>query len=210
MSSDFMNRRAFCVLGATSMTALLAGCVNDGSFQTAALGYRPVPQLGTPDREPYKLPYVDIHKVPTNLRRQYVSHSGKYKPGTIVVDTAGRHLYLIEDQTTAIRYGIGVGREGFSWGGRAKIGRKAQWPTWTPPASMIRREPELRKWASGMPGGPQTPLGARALELLSGDGIEVARAFLGSGLVQAFLIDPAQRVAAVRALHAGLLEVALA
>ena len=168
MSKELMSRRTFCVLGAAGAAAALSGCVNDGSFQTAALGYRPVPQLGSPEREPFRLPPVDMAKIPTEFRRQYVTHSGRYDPGSIVVDTSSRHLYLIVDGTTAIRYGIGVGREGFAWGGRARIGRKAVWPTWTPPARMIQREPELRQWAGGMPGGTNNPLGARALYLYKG------------------------------------------
>ncbi len=168
MPSDFMNRRTFCVLGATSAAAALSGCVNGGSFQSATLGYRPVPQLGTPEREEFRLPQVDYNSIPVEFRRQYVNHSGRYAPGSVVVDTSSRHLYFIEDSETAVRYGIGVGRQGFSWGGNAKIGRKAKWPTWTPPANMIRREPELRKWASGMPGGPGNPLGARAMYLYRG------------------------------------------
>ncbi|RAH99589.1 L,D-transpeptidase [Acuticoccus sediminis] len=163
-----MNRRTFLVLGTTSAAAALSGCVSGESFQSAALGYRPVPQLGSPDREEFRLPPVEYSTIPVEFRRQFVSHSGKYSPGTIVVDTAGRHLFLIVDSTTAIRYGIGVGREGFSWGGRAKIGRKAKWPTWTPPSRMIQRQPELRRWAGGMPGGPANPLGARAMYLYSG------------------------------------------
>jgi len=164
-----LNRRTFVVLGAGAATAALAGCTTNGSsLQSVALGYKPVPQLGTPEQEPFPVPYVDMRKIPTAYHRQYVEHSGKYAPGTIVVDTTNRHLYLIEDGNTAIRYGIGVGRAGFAWGGKARIGRKAQWPTWTPPASMIKRQPELKKWAGGMEGGPRNPLGARALYLYKG------------------------------------------
>jgi lipoprotein-anchoring transpeptidase ErfK/SrfK len=165
---DQMSRRTFCVLGAATATAALTGCVAEGQGFGTALNYRPVPQLGTPDREPFRLPRVDMNSIPTEFHRQYVNHSGRYKPGTLVVDTANRHLYLIQEDETAIRYGIGVGRAGFAWGGRARIGRKAKWPTWTPPAPMIRREPHLKKYASGMEGGPNNPLGARALYLYRG------------------------------------------
>ncbi|WMS44747.1 L,D-transpeptidase [Acuticoccus sp. MNP-M23] len=163
-----MSRRAFCVLGAGAAAAAVAGCAPEGSFQQATLGYKPVPQLGTPEKEPFQVPRVNMKKIPTNLHRQYVNHTGRYKPGTLVVDVANKHLYLIQDDDVAIRYGIGVGRAGFAWGGEAYIGRKARWPTWTPPASMIRREPELREWAGGMEGGPSNPLGARALYLYRG------------------------------------------
>jgi lipoprotein-anchoring transpeptidase ErfK/SrfK len=166
---DLMSRRTFCVLGTAAATAALTGCVAEpGGFQPATFGYRAVPQLGDPASEPFQLPRVDMNTIPAEFHRQYVDHSGRYSPGTLVVDTANRHLYLIGDDRTAIRYGIGVGRAGFAWGGRARIGRKAKWPTWTPPAPMIRREPELKKYANGMDGGPSNPLGARALYLYKG------------------------------------------
>jgi lipoprotein-anchoring transpeptidase ErfK/SrfK len=83
-------------------------------------------------------------------------------PGTIVVDTRARYLYFVKDDGTAIRYGIGVGREGFTWAGIERVTRKAEWPDWTPPAEMREREPWLPEW---MPGGPENPMGARALYL---------------------------------------------
>lgn len=85
--------------------------------------------------------------------------------GTVIVNTGDRALYHVIGRETAIRYGVAVGKAGFDWAGIAKIGRKVEWPTWTPPASMIRRRPELAEWADGMPGGPDNPLGARALYL---------------------------------------------
>jgi lipoprotein-anchoring transpeptidase ErfK/SrfK len=89
-------------------------------------------------------------------------------PGTVIVDTHERALYHIMGEGEAIRYGVAVGKEGFSWAGIAEIGRKVEWPRWTPPASMIRRRPELAQFASGMPGGrPDNPLGARALYLFA-------------------------------------------
>jgi len=83
-------------------------------------------------------------------------------PGTIVVDTKARYLYFLNGDGTAIRYGIGVGREGFTWAGIEPVTRKAKWPDWTPPAEMREREPWLPEW---MPGGPDNPMGARALYL---------------------------------------------
>ena len=164
-----LSRREFCMLGASAAALAVAGCAPDGSVGfSSALGYDAVPQLGTPEREPFRVPRVDMNRIPRQFHRQYVQQSGRYKPGTIVVDTANRHLYLIGEGNKAIRYGIGVGRAGFAWGGEARIGRKATWPTWTPPAQMIKRDPSLRKWAGGMEGGPRNPLGARALYLYKG------------------------------------------
>ena len=96
------------------------------------------------------------------FRRQVVSYSGPYSPGTIVVDTERRFLYLIEPNGKAIRYGVGVGRDGFAWRGTERVTRKAKWPDWRPPESMRRRQPELPRF---MAGGPDNPLGARALYL---------------------------------------------
>jgi lipoprotein-anchoring transpeptidase ErfK/SrfK len=92
-----------------------------------------------------------------------------YPPGTIVIDTASKYLYLVLNGGKAMRYGIGVGRQGFSWAGTATIRRKAKWPTWTPPAAMVARDEFAAKWAGGMPGGPANPLGARALYLYKGN-----------------------------------------
>ncbi len=103
-----------------------------------------------------------------SFQRQTVPYSGGEAPGTIIIDTSSRHLFLVRSGGQAIRYGVGVGRAGFGWSGSAKIGRKAQWPRWTPPSSMIKRQPELAKWAGGMPGGVDNPLGARALYLYRG------------------------------------------
>jgi lipoprotein-anchoring transpeptidase ErfK/SrfK len=97
-----------------------------------------------------------------------IAYDTAEKPGTIIVDSQAKYLYLVLEGGMAQRYGVGVGREGFSWSGTAKIGRKAEWPTWTPPRAMIERQPELVKFAAGMPGGPDNPLGARALYLFNG------------------------------------------
>ncbi len=101
-------------------------------------------------------------------RRKVVRYPSKYASGTIVIDTRKKHLYYILDRKRALRYWVGVGRQGFGWRGSVRIGRKATWPTWTPPAAMIRREPSLRRYAKGMPGGINNPLGARALYLYRG------------------------------------------
>jgi lipoprotein-anchoring transpeptidase ErfK/SrfK len=88
------------------------------------------------------------------------------RPGTIIINTEERALYHVQNDGEAIRYGVAVGKESFVWSGVAKVGRKAEYPTWTPPKSMIKRKPHLAKWANGMPGGiPENPLGTRAMYL---------------------------------------------
>jgi lipoprotein-anchoring transpeptidase ErfK/SrfK len=113
--------------------------------------------------EPYPVPAVNLNKLrPSMVRREVDDPTGE-RPGTIVVETAERHLYLVLADGRALRYGIGVGRDGFRWSGRAVVGRKAQWPTWTPTSAMMDRQPETREFAGGMPPGINNPLGARAL-----------------------------------------------
>lgn len=94
--------------------------------------------------------------------RQTVRFEGNYTPGTIYIDTKERRLYLVEGNGLAIRYGIGVGRDGFRWGGTHRVTAKKEWPAWTPPPQMLRRRPDLPRH---MVGGPDNPLGARAMYL---------------------------------------------
>ena len=96
------------------------------------------------------------------IRRQTVNFSGQYAPGTIYINTAERRLYLVLSNGQAIRYGIGVGRDGFRWSGTHRITAKKEWPSWTPPAQMLKRRPDLPRH---MVGGPDNPLGARAMYL---------------------------------------------
>lgn len=103
-----------------------------------------------------------VAEIPEALRRQVVSYSGREAPGTIVIDTDRTQLYFVLGQGKAIRYGVGVGRDGFRWSGQQTITRVAQWPDWHPPAEMIERQPYLPRF---MAGGPGNPLGARALYL---------------------------------------------
>ena len=115
--------------------------------------------------EPFAVPPVPIASIPRELRRQIVADPTGEPSGTIVVDTGRYFLYLVEENNTARRYGIGVGREGFAWSGTATVGAKREWPRWIPPAEMVERDPRAREFASGMDGGPTNPLGARALYL---------------------------------------------
>lgn len=96
------------------------------------------------------------------IPRQTVSYRSRYKPGTIVISTKERRLYLVLPGGKALKYGVGVGRPGFQWGGVKRVSRKAEWPGWTPPPQMRRRRPDLPRY---MKGGIDNPLGARALYL---------------------------------------------
>jgi lipoprotein-anchoring transpeptidase ErfK/SrfK len=97
-----------------------------------------------------------------NLQRQVVNYTTSFAAGTIVIDTAQTYLYYVLGDNRAIRYGIGVGREGFTWSGSQVVTRMAEWPDWTPPQEMIERQPYLARW---MAGGKENPLGARAIYL---------------------------------------------
>lgn len=138
---------------------VLVGCVTGGpSFLTSTY---PAVQDGG-----YAIPAVPQSKIPPEYRRQVVDFSNKEKPGTIIVDTKKKFLYFVMEDGKAMRYGIGVGRDGFRWAGNAYVGTKASWPNWTPPAPMLRRQPQLRKLPGGvMKPGLNNPLGARALYL---------------------------------------------
>ncbi|MBB3809563.1 lipoprotein-anchoring transpeptidase ErfK/SrfK [Pseudochelatococcus contaminans] len=119
--------------------------------------------------ERFPIPAVDLTQIRPELLRREVAYPTDEQPGTIVIDPANHFLYLVRPEGRAIRYGVGVGRAGFDWDGRATIRRKAVWPTWTPPAEMIKRQPELEEYRRGMPPSLENPMGARALYLYQGD-----------------------------------------
>jgi lipoprotein-anchoring transpeptidase ErfK/SrfK len=158
------SRRAAVALG-----ALAVGVVAFSAAATAApLQLFPffmtppvqaAPQLQAP-------PQVDEDGVavelPARLKRQVVSYATREAPGTIIIDTPNTYLYLVMGNGQAMRYGIGVGRDGFTWAGTQSITKKAEWPDWTPPPEMIARQPYLPRQ---MAGGPGNPLGARAMYL---------------------------------------------
>ena len=113
--------------------------------------------------------------VDPSFARKLVAYPTPEPPGTIVIDPGGHFLYLMQEGGQAIRYGVGVGAEGFLWSGRATIHNKQEWPDWYPPAEMLARKPELKEYmvqlqsGLGMPGGPENPLGARAMYLWQGN-----------------------------------------
>ncbi|MEE7491257.1 L,D-transpeptidase [Methylobacterium oryzae CBMB20] len=121
-------------------------------------GAQPAAAYGAPQADPGRIGRA----VSPEYQRQEVAFPGRQRPGTIVIDTAGKHLYLVQAGQRALRYGIGVGRPGFAWSGLKTISRKAEWPDWTPPPEMLARRPDLPRH---MAGGPENPLGARALYL---------------------------------------------
>jgi lipoprotein-anchoring transpeptidase ErfK/SrfK len=154
------TRRAAVALG-----ALAAGVVAfAGSAGAAPLSLFPF--IMTPPVQAAPPPQADEDGVaiemPARLKRQVVSYATREAPGTIIIDTPNTYLYLMLGGGQAVRYGIGVGRDGFTWSGTQSITKKAEWPDWTPPPEMIARQPYLPRQ---MAGGPGNPLGARAMYL---------------------------------------------
>jgi len=171
-----MTRRTFLV-GASSATALAtAGCATapgtDG-FSLASLALDDVrspeqyAQLyGPMPHEKFPIPAVNLDRVNPRFLRREVGYRTSHPVGTVIVDTSDYYLYLVEPEGRARRYGVGLGRAGFEWSGRGTIQWKRRWPTWTPPAEMIAREPRLKPYSAangGMEPGLRNPLGARAL-----------------------------------------------
>lgn len=143
------------------LSALLAGCTSDRAMQKA--------NYAAKTNEPYPLPAMPLEKIKPELRRTEVTYATAEAAGTIVIDTPARRLYYIKGNGQAIRYAVSVGREGLELRGNAYIGRKSEWPSWTPTANMIRRDPgKYRQYAGGMSGGLNNPLGARAMYLYRG------------------------------------------
>ena len=160
-----MSRRAVL----TGMSLTLASCATAGMTPLPAIGPFSTAYYGPIDNEPFPVPGVDVSTINPEMLRQVVAFHGPYRPGTIVVNVAQRHLYLVQPDGTAIRYGVGVGREeALNFQGNAVIGRKAEWPGWTPTHTMIERIPRYAAYRGGMKGGIDNPLGARALYLYRG------------------------------------------
>lgn len=159
------------IVGAVLAAVALSGCANsddDFLWQLAPTSASDARAYGGVPNEKFRVAATDLTKLPPKYRRQTVRYDGGYKPGTVVVDPGARFLYLVLEDGRALRYGVEVGREGLEWSGTATVARKAEWPTWTPPAEMIARDPKVAPFAGGMPGGPDNPLGARALYLYQG------------------------------------------
>ena len=168
--ADFSRRSFMAMAGA----AALGGCAPVGqrqqAFQASAPGLNVDPiyyeMYGPLQDGGYEIPGLDVSQVDPRWLRQEVAFNGSESPGTIVVDPDARHLYYVLERGRAVRYGVGVGREGYGFKGSATIARKAVWPRWTPTPNMIAENPEKNApWAQGMEGGLDNPLGARALYL---------------------------------------------
>jgi lipoprotein-anchoring transpeptidase ErfK/SrfK len=130
------------------------------TFAQGTRGWAPRPEQSVGGDQPGYEPTSDDEQLPAEFQTQVVFFRTTEAPGTIVVNTSERFLYLVQPNNRAIRYGIGVGRAGFQWAGLKKIDRKSEWPDWTPPPEMIERQPYLPRF---MAGGPGNPMGARAL-----------------------------------------------
>jgi len=143
-------------LGALSPTGAQAQLLAMATEQNRATGAAAVPQQNASDDA------KAAADLPDRLRRQVVDYATAQEPGTVIVDTPNTHLYFVLGGGKAIRYGIGVGRDGFTWSGTKAIDRKSEWPDWFPPADMLQRQPYLPRF---MAGGPGNPLGARAMYL---------------------------------------------
>ncbi|MBG6145773.1 lipoprotein-anchoring transpeptidase ErfK/SrfK [Labrenzia sp. EL_142] len=170
-----VSRRTF-LAGSASLAALaVSGCVSSTSapeFFTPSQDPAYLSMYGAMPEERFPLPAINLNKVPDRFYRQQVDYPTSERVGTLVVDTRNYYLYLVQEKGKAMRYGVGLGRAGFEWSGRARIARTSSWPKWTPPDEMIEREPELEKWSwrnGGMPPGLENPLGARALYIFQGN-----------------------------------------
>jgi lipoprotein-anchoring transpeptidase ErfK/SrfK len=150
------GRRAILVSG--------PGYAGEGGYADASVDYAAM--YGPLEDEGYLIPAIDLKRVQPQFYRQEVADPTGMAPGTVVIDTQNRFAYFTQGGGRAMRYGVGIGRQGFSWAGDAVMQWKRKWPTWTPPSEMIDRQPELEKYRNGgQEPGLKNPLGARALYL---------------------------------------------
>ena len=146
-----IDRRHFIAAGAAALAASPALALSEQDYFN-----------GTTADGGFSYRSTNMKHIDPKLHRQLVAFTHKEPPGVIIVDTRNHYLYVTFENNTALRYGVGVGKEGFQWFGRAQVMRKAEWPGWTPPPEMLLRRPELPKH---MVGGPDNPLGPRAMYL---------------------------------------------
>ena len=167
-----LTRRTFFI----ALPTFLAACQSGGTRREAV----PAPEPAAPPVSPahqamysamphekFPIPAIDVSGIDRQFLRQEVADPTGEAPGTLVVDTGQRFLFLVQENGRAMRYGIGVGREGLAWEGRADINMKREWPRWTPTENMMARDPALEEYRNGMEPGLDNPLGARALYLFA-------------------------------------------
>lgn len=170
-----LDRRHFLLGGVSLLATALAGCATTSPQATLAAAPDPVvpPEIraayAAVEDEAFPVRASRMELVPQRFWRQEVIDPTGEKPGTVVVDTNARFLYHVRDDGMATRYGVGIGRAGFEWSGKAHIAYEREWPRWTPPSDMIKREPELEKYRYGMEPGPDNPLGPRTLYIHQGN-----------------------------------------
>ena len=168
-----LSRRTF-LLGA-SAAAVGTGLPSHPSFAQSMRDMSAYQRMYAPVDDLYPVPGIELSRINPAYLRRVVEYQTAEAPGTIVVDPRSRYLYLVMRDGMAVRYGVGVGRSGFSWSGSAVIKDKQEWPDWYPPKEMFDRQPDLMKQMGelpggpGMAGGPGNPLGARALYLWQGN-----------------------------------------
>lgn len=191
MTQTTFNRRSILSAGLVMTSATLAGC--SGSVQRTGRSRTPAPvrpaqpftanyasMYGPVNDGGFKIPAVPWQKINPRFLRQMVDNTTGEPAGSLVVRTSQHMVYFTLPNGKAMRYGVGLGREGFEWSGRAEVNRKSEWPKWHPPEEMIERQPELEKyrttyiretdtWQGGMEGGPNNPLGARAMYIYQGN-----------------------------------------
>jgi len=209
-SATGINRRALLASVGSLLTLSAAGCttISPAPPVTATPAPPPIPDhallmyRAMPEEE-FPIPAVELTKLDPRYYRQVVDYPTPEKPGTVIVDTASRYLYHVQDGGTAMRYGIGIGRAGFEWSGRAHIAYKRKWPVWTPPADMIKRQPELIKWQHGQPPGIDNLLGARALYIHQGNRDTLYRLH---GTAEVRTIGKAISSGCVRLLHQDVID----
>ncbi|MCF6320843.1 MAG: L,D-transpeptidase [Rhizobiaceae bacterium] len=206
-----LSRRKFMATSASFAGLTLSGCatavvppVKKPAVPLVSMSYRKM--YGPIHDERFPIPGVDLSKVDSKFYRREVNYSTSEPVGTVIVNTKTFYLYVVQENGTAMRYGVGLGRAGFEWSGRGRIGWKQEWPKWTPPREMIARLPELEKYSAangGMPPGIDNPLGARALYIFQGKRDTLYRLH---GTVEDFSIGRAVSSGCVRLLNQDVID----
>lgn len=164
-------RFAFFVSGMIAALALSSCTTTSSATDTTKTGSIFKDAYGKMTDDGYTLPAIPIQRLNAKFRRQIVSYKSNEHPGTVIVNTRERFLYYILSGNRAVRYGIGVGKQGFAWSGTAYVAWKQEWPSWHPPKEMAVRKPSLTKYVDdGMGPGLHNPLGARAMYLYNEQG----------------------------------------